>query len=106
MQIKEDVDQQWENIFHTRCHIQNKVCSMIIDEGSCTNVAIDTLMKKLNLICIKHLRTYKLQWLNECGEVKVTKQVSVAFAIEKYFDEVMCDVVLIHASHLLLGRPW
>jgi len=53
-----------------------------------------------------HLRTYKLQWLNECGEVKVTKQVSVAFAIEKYFDEVMCDVVLIHASHLLLGRPW
>jgi len=26
MQIKEDdVDQQWKNIFHTRCHIQNKV---------------------------------------------------------------------------------
>jgi hypothetical protein len=25
MQIKEDdVDQQWKNIFHTRCHIQNK----------------------------------------------------------------------------------
>jgi len=64
---------------------------MIIDEGSCTNVAIDTLMKKLNLICM-------IEWLNECGEVKVTKQVSVAFAIEKYFDEVMCDVVLIHAS--------
>ena len=31
MQIKEDdVDQQRENIFHTRCHIQNKVCSMLI----------------------------------------------------------------------------
>jgi len=27
IQIKEDdVDQQRENIFHTRCHIQNKVC--------------------------------------------------------------------------------
>jgi hypothetical protein len=40
MQIKEDdVDQQRENIFHTRCHIQNKVCSMIIDGGSCANVA-------------------------------------------------------------------
>ena len=54
MQIKEDdVDQQRENIFHTRCHIQNKVCSMIID-GGCANIASDTLVKKLNLSCIKH----------------------------------------------------
>jgi len=72
MQIKEDdTDQQWENLFHTRCHIQNKVCSMIIDGGSCANVASDTLVKKLNLSCIKHLRPYRLQWLNESGEVRV-----------------------------------
>ena len=31
-QVKEDdMEQQMENIFHTRCHINNKVCSMIID---------------------------------------------------------------------------
>ncbi|KAL3566434.1 hypothetical protein D5086_031849 [Populus alba] len=107
MQIKEDdVDQQRENIFHTRCHIQNKVCSMIIDGGSCANVSSDTLVKKLNLSCIKHTRPYRLQWLNECGEVRVTKQVLIAFAIEKYSDEILCDVVPMHASHLLLGRPW
>ena len=107
MQIKEDdVDQQRENIFHTRCHIQNKVCSMIIDGGSCANVASDTLVKKLNLSCIKHTRPYRLQWLNECGEVRVTKQVLIAFAIGKYSDEILCDVVPMHASHLLLGRPW
>jgi hypothetical protein len=34
---------------------------MIIDEGSCANVASNTLMKKLNLSCIKHPRPYKLQ---------------------------------------------
>jgi hypothetical protein len=45
-----------------------------------------------------------LQWLNECGEVKVTKQVLIAFIIGKYSDEVMCDVIPKHASHLLLGR--
>jgi len=57
IQIKEDdVDQQRENIFHTRCHIQNKVCSMIIDGGSCANVDSDTLVKKLNLSCVKHPR--------------------------------------------------
>ena len=69
-------------------------------------IASDTLVKKLNLSCIKHPRPYKLQWLNECGEVKVAKKVSVTFAIGKYLNEVMYDVVLLHASHLLLGRPW
>ena len=33
-QVKDDdMEQQKENIFHTRCHINNKVCSMIIDGG-------------------------------------------------------------------------
>jgi hypothetical protein len=75
---------------------------MIIDGGSCANGASDTLVKKLNLSCVKHPRPYKLQWLNECGEVKVTKQVLIAFSSGKYFDDVMCDVVSMHASHLLV----
>ena len=70
-----------------------------------TRFTSDTLVKKLNLSCVKHPRPYKLQWLNECGEVKVTKQVLIAFAIEKYFDEVMFDVVPMHTNQLLLGRP-
>jgi hypothetical protein len=45
---------------------------MIIDGGSCANVTSDTLVKKLNLSCLKHPRPYILQWLNECGEMKVT----------------------------------
>jgi hypothetical protein len=60
-QVKEDdMEQQRENIFHTRCHINNKVCSMIIDGGSCTNVASTTLVEKLNLPTLKHPRPYKL----------------------------------------------
>jgi hypothetical protein len=55
-QVKEnDMKQQKENIFHTRCHINNKVCNMIIDGGSCTNVAGTTLVEKLNLPTLKHL---------------------------------------------------
>ena len=30
----------------------------------------------------------------------------VAFAIGKYEDEVLCDVVPMEACHILLGRPW
>uniref|UniRef100_A0A2N9FI46 Reverse transcriptase n=1 Tax=Fagus sylvatica TaxID=28930 RepID=A0A2N9FI46_FAGSY len=65
----DDAEQQRENIFHTRCHVNNK-------------------------------------WLNDCGEVRVDKQVLVTFSIGKYLDEVLCDVVPMHAGHILLGRPW
>ncbi|XP_038979001.1 LOW QUALITY PROTEIN: uncharacterized protein LOC120109324 [Phoenix dactylifera] len=106
VQVKEEDDAQRDNIFHTRCHIQDKVCSMIIDGGSCTNVASTVLVEKLNLPTIKHPRPYKLQWLNDCGEIKVNKQVLVSFSIGRYHDEVLCDIVPMHAGHILLGRPW
>jgi hypothetical protein len=55
VQTKEDdVKQQKENIFHTICLINDKVCSMIIDNGSFTNVASVTLVRKLGLNTIKH----------------------------------------------------
>ncbi|KAL2467030.1 CCHC-type domain-containing protein [Abeliophyllum distichum] len=95
-----------ENIFHTRCYVDNKVCSMIIDGKSCTNVASTTLVEKLGLFMLKYPRPYKLSWLNDCGEVKVTKQVFVGFTIGRYSDVVLCDVVPMHASHLLLVRSW
>jgi len=44
--------------------------------------------------------------LNECGEVKVNKQVLVVFTIGRYSNEVLCDVVPVHAGHILLGRLW
>jgi len=39
-------EEQYENIFHTRCQIQDKVCGMIINNGSCTNVAFTILAEK------------------------------------------------------------
>jgi hypothetical protein len=32
--------------------------------------------------------------------------VLVTFSIGKYLDEVLYDVVPMHAGHILLGRPW
>jgi hypothetical protein len=61
MQVKVvDLKKQRENIFHTRCHAQNKVCSMIIDSESCTIIAATSLVDKLNLQITKHLIPYKL----------------------------------------------
>ena len=54
VQVKEEDEVQRENIFHSRCHVQNKVCSVIIDGGSCINVASTTLVEKLGLPTSKH----------------------------------------------------
>ena len=96
-------ESQRENIFHTRCLIQNNICSLIVDEGSCANVASTRVVDKLT---ISHTKPYKLQWLSKVGEIIVNKQVLINFSIGKYKDEVLCDVVPMEATHVLLGRPW
>ena len=53
--VKEDeTNQQRENIFHTPCYVQSKVCGLIIDSGSCVNVCSTTLVSKLKLCTVKH----------------------------------------------------
>lgn len=105
MQVNND-EWQCENIFHTRCLVHEKVCSILIDGRSCTNVASTTLVEKLNLSTMKYPRPYQLQWLNECGEIKVHWQVLVPFSIRKYHGKILCDVVPIQVGHIRLGQPW
>lgn len=60
MQVKEESLEQRKNLFHTRCFVSGKVCVVITDGGSCTNVTSTTLVEKLSLKCEKHSRPYKL----------------------------------------------
>lgn len=106
VQVKEEEHhQQRDNLFHRRCLVNGKICSLIIDGGSCTNVASCTMVEKLGLKTAKHPRPYRLQWLNDSGEVEVSTQVRVPFEIRRYKDEVMCDIIPMQVGHLWLGRP-
>ncbi|KAL1223550.1 hypothetical protein V5N11_034301 [Cardamine amara subsp. amara] len=65
---KSDEQEQRENLFHTRCLVKDQICSVIIDDRSCTNVASESMVEKLGLAVIKRAKPYKLQWLNDEGE--------------------------------------
>ncbi|KAJ8899426.1 hypothetical protein K2173_018400 [Erythroxylum novogranatense] len=104
--VRDEILDQRENLFHSRCLVGGKMCNLIIDGGSCTNGASQTMVKKLDLICSNHPEPYYLQWFNDSGSVKVTRQVLVPFSVGRYEDEVLCDVIPMKAGHLLLGRPW
>jgi hypothetical protein len=99
VQVKEEESNQRENLFHTRCFVNNKVCSVIIDGGNCTNVASTYLVEKLALTTLKYPHPYWLQWLNECGEIKVTRQVLVALSIGKYEDNFVMWFLCMHAIY-------
>ncbi|KAJ9536696.1 hypothetical protein OSB04_un000081 [Centaurea solstitialis] len=97
---------QRENLFHTRCKVGNHTCNMIIDSGSCTNVASVDMVNKLQLPIRDHVKPYKLNWLDDSKGLNVKKQALVSFSIGNYKEELWCDVIPMSACHLLLGRPW
>ncbi|KAL5184191.1 hypothetical protein HKD37_17G047937 [Glycine soja] len=76
-QMQPQDNTQRENILHTRCTINGKLCSLIVDGGSCTNVASSS----------------------EDEEVKVTQQVEVCLTIGRYNDRVLYDVCDTKAVH-------
>ena len=86
--------------------MEDRLCDVIIDSGSCTNVVSTTLINKLEWPTIDHPKPYKLHWLNDASDVKVTKQDLISFSIGNYHDKVLCDVCPMDACHILLGRPW
>ncbi|KAF8048350.1 hypothetical protein N665_2555s0001 [Sinapis alba] len=101
-----DEEEQRENMFHTRCLVKDRLCSLIIDGGSFTNVASVSIVNKLGLETMKPPTPYNLQWLSDQGDMRVTKKFVVPLEIGRYQDEIRCDVLPMDYVHILLGRPW
>nr|KYP42691.1 hypothetical protein KK1_035877 [Cajanus cajan] len=101
-----DTSSQRENIFHTRCNISNKACSLIMDNGSWCNYCSTRMVDKLGLTTIPNPKPYQLHQLNDDDDMVVNQQVEVEFSIGNSKDKVTCDVVPMKAFHILLGRSW
>ena len=107
IQHKEDEhEEQRANIFHMQRKVKQKTCLAIVDGGSCTNAVSDHLVEKLGLAVHRHPAPYKLCWLGDYGEIRVSQQCVVPMSVGTYSNEVTCDVVPMDACHILLGRPW
>jgi len=86
--------------------IKEKSCRIIVDNGNCNNIASQELVDRMELKQLRHPDPYKMQWLNDCGALRVNHVVTVPFSIRRYNDHVDCDVIPMQACQLLLGRPW
>ena len=108
MVASQDGLDQRETIFHTRCTVEGKVCSLIIiDGGSCANVASQSMVDKLKLVVTPHPKPHTIQWLNQSKGLQISQRCLLSLNIDKtYKDEIWCDIVPMDACHVLLGRPW
>ncbi|XP_048228964.1 uncharacterized protein LOC125369800 [Ricinus communis] len=100
------VGDQREILFHTRCLLVTSSLSVIINSGSCCNILNERVVRVLNLPMSPHPQPYSLQWNSEGKGDVVTRKCHITFSIGTYVDTVTCDVVIMDATHLLLGRPW
>jgi hypothetical protein len=96
---------QRHNLFQIFFVVKDCRVHTIIDGGSCNNLVSADFMEKIGLMTRLHTHPYYIQWLNNSGKAKVTHIAHVQFSIGTYHDYTDCDVVLMQACSLLLGRP-
>jgi hypothetical protein len=102
---------QNKNLFFTRCHVDDKVCNLVIDRKYWINMVCTTMVEECGLSVIELRKPYVIASFED-PEFKdmlnylVTKQVRVPFTIGEYKDEVLCDVVPSKTRNFVLGRPW
>ena len=98
-------DSQREAISSTLQTTRCKVCGLIIDGGSCTNLASKTLIDKLQILTKEHLAPYSFQWLRPSNAVTTSSEAVISFSIGPIV--VRCYVmpfVWMHLSCFLVGH--
>lgn len=102
-------DDQWlrTNIFRSTCTINDRICTFVIDSGSCRNVISEEAVTKLGLVRESHPSPYTLGWFNDSATVCISHRTLVSFSIGPYYsDRIYCDIAPMDICHLLLRRPW
>ena len=106
VQLSKAEQDQRHNLFQTGGVVKDRAIRIIIDGGSCNNLASLEMVEKLALPTRQRSHAYYIQWFESSRKIKVTRTTRVHFTIGTYSDFVDCDVVPMQACSLLLGRPW
>lgn len=80
-----------------------QLCSLVIDNGSCTNVIFVESAGKLGFKIEPHPNLYYVTWVTNTF-LKVQDRCLVSYSMGEIVDIVTCDVLPLKVCHILLGR--
>ncbi|KAK9749900.1 hypothetical protein RND81_02G159000 [Saponaria officinalis] len=84
--------EQMEHLFHSRCKVNDQICTLIDDSGFCTNVITKDVVAKLKSPTKDHPKPHRLHWLDGNNGTMVKKQALISLQLGSYKDEILCDV--------------
>jgi hypothetical protein len=100
VQLSKAEHDQRHNLFQTRGVVKERTIRIIIDGGSCNNLASIDMVEKLALPTQQRPHPYYIQWFESSRKIKVIRTARVHFTIGTYSDFVECDVVPMQACSL------
>ena len=104
--LNEEEDWRCLNIFQTCVACQGRPCTLIIDRGSCSNLASKELVEKLNIKTKEHPNPYQIAWVNVTS-ILVSSCCLVTFNFSNNFElSTWCDVLPMEVAYIVLGRRW
>ena len=102
--LNEEKDWRRTSIFRTRVACQGRLCTLIIDGGSCSNLALEELVEKLNLKTKDNPNPYQIAWVNDTF-ILVSSHCLATFNFSNNFElSTWCDVLPMKVAHIMLGR--
>ena len=64
---------QRNRLFRTACKTKDRVCKVIVDNGSTDNLVSTKMVERLELETTDHPSPYKVSWVQKGNHVNVTK---------------------------------
>ena len=101
VQIKEDKIIQQIETFFMHVFMYKIRCILIIDSRSYANICSIVFFSKLNLRIVKHVKPYKLQWLNDSGELRLQSRLWFYFLLRSMLMRFMLRRINVSKSYII-----
>jgi hypothetical protein len=100
-------EKEMTELFYIKIHMKQSKVDCLFDPGSQSNLISAQLVEKFGLETQDHPHPYRLGWVRQDVELKVSKQCKFKFVINPNFvDEVVEYVVPLDICGVILGSPY
>ena len=77
---------------------------LIVDNGSQINFVSKEIVKKLGLVTTPRTQPYKIDWMKDGQELRITQVCKISYFIKPFWVEVLCDMAPLLVVDVLVRK--